>query len=160
LSAAAPKRFEAGFCKQTPGDLLPSSEQHRAPASARARSCRHHYRAFIAHTSRLPIPVLRLGTLASRFWPLGLSPFTSERLVPAVPCNRLHPLHALSTPATTCSVTRHPAGLSQKSFSPLVLTALDFLTTRPQGFTFVRLSDAHLREFSSRFSSNAHYHGS
>jgi hypothetical protein len=62
--------------------------------------------------------------------------------------------------ATTCSVIRHPAGLSQKSFSPLVLTALDFLTTRPQGFTFVRLSDAHLREFSSRFSSNAHYHGS
>jgi len=118
-----------------------------------------HYRAFIAPTSR-PVPVLRLGTLASRFWPLGLSPFTSERLVPAVPCNRLHPLHALSTPATTCSVIRHPAGLSQKSFSPLVLTARDFLTTRPQGFTFVRLSDAHLREFSSRFSSNAHYHGS
>src|SRR6266699_5256199 len=64
-----------------------------------------HYRAFIAHTSR-PVPVLRLGTLASRFWPLGLSPFTSERLVPAVPCNRLHPLHALSTPATTCSVIK------------------------------------------------------
>src|SRR5260370_34071342 len=118
-----------------------------------------HYRAFVAHTSR-PVPVLRLGTLASRFWPLGLSPFTSERLVPAVPCNRLHPLHALYTPATTCSVIRHPAGLSQKNYSPLVLTALDFLTTRPQGFTFVRLSDAHLHEFSSRFSPNAHYHGS
>src|SRR5258708_6347524 len=107
-----------------------------------------------------PGALARLGTLAWRFGPLGLSPCTPERLVPAVPCTRLHPLHALSTPATTCSVIRHPADLSQKSFSPLVLTALDFLTTRPQGFTFVRLSDAHLREFSSRFSSNAHYHGS
>src|SRR6266567_1107877 len=88
-----------------------------------------HYRAFIAHTSR-PVPVLRLGTLASRFWPLGLSPFTSERLVPAVPCNRLHPLHALSTLAATRSVIRHPAGSSQASFTHLVLTTLDFLTTR------------------------------
>jgi hypothetical protein len=88
-----------------------------------------------------------------------LSSSASCRFSPAH-CNRLHPLHALSTPATTCSVIRHPAGLSQKNYSPLVLTALDFLTTRPQGFTFVRLSDAHLHEFSSRFSSNAHYHGS
>ena len=107
----------------------------RAPASARARSCRHHYKAFFARTSR-SVPVLRFGTLASRFWPLGLSPFTSERLVPAVPCNRLHPLHALSTPVATCSVIRHPAGSSQESFTPLVLTTLDFLTTRPRKVHF------------------------
>src|SRR5215472_4614752 len=81
------------------------------------------------------------------------------RLVPAVPCNRLHPLHAFSTPAAICSVARHPADLSQKSFSPLVSTALDFLTTRHQRFTFVRLSDAHLHKFSSCFSFNAHHHG-
>src|SRR5215471_6975851 len=48
---------------------------------------------------------------------------------------------------------------SQKSFSPLVSTALDFLTTRHQRFTFVRLSDAHLHKFSSCFSFNAHHHG-
>src|SRR5215469_1801614 len=32
-----------------------------------------HYRAFVTHTSR-SAPVLRFGTLASRFWPLGLLP--------------------------------------------------------------------------------------
>src|SRR6516162_2425825 len=32
-----------------------------------------HYRAFIAHTSR-SAPVLRIGTLASQFWLLGLLP--------------------------------------------------------------------------------------
>ena len=51
-------------------------------------------------------------------------------LVPAVPCNRLHPLHALSTPVATCSILRHPAGSSQKRYTPLVSTTLDFLTTR------------------------------
>ena len=58
------------------------------------------------------------------------SPLTSERLVPAVPCHRQHPLHALSTPVATCSVTRHPADSSQENTTPLVLTTLDFLTTR------------------------------
>src|SRR5207244_6959181 len=32
-----------------------------------------HYRAFLASTSR-SAPVLCIGTLASRFWPLGLLP--------------------------------------------------------------------------------------
>src|SRR5262245_5955683 len=34
-------------------------------------------------------------------------------LIHAVPCNRLHPLHAFSTPVATRSVTRHLAGSSQ-----------------------------------------------
>src|SRR5438132_8133512 len=88
-----------------------------------------HYRAFIAHTSR-PVPVLRIGTLASRFWPLGLSPFASERLVPAVPRDSLHPLHALSTPIAVRSVVRHPTDLSQVNHTLLVLTTLRFLRTR------------------------------
>ena len=67
----------------------------------------------------------RLAVLAA--W---ASPLTSERLVPAVPCHRQHPLHALSTPVATCSVTRHPADSSQENTTPLVLTTLDFLTTR------------------------------
>src|SRR6516164_8657802 len=101
-----------------------------------------HYRAFFALTRRYS----RLTVLAA--W---ASPLISERLVPAVPCNRQHPLHALSTPVATCSVTRHPADSSQENTTPLVLTTLDFLTTRQQRFNFVRLSDAHLRKFSSRF---------
>jgi len=64
-----------------------------------------------------PLRYSRLAVLAT--W---TSPLASRRLVPAVPCDRLHPLHALSTPAATCSVIRHPAGSSQKSFTPLVLT--------------------------------------
>ena len=58
------------------------------------------------------------------------SPLTSERLVPAVPRNSLHPLHALSTPVAVRSVIRHPADLSQVSFPLLASTALVFLTTR------------------------------
>src|SRR5262249_25837245 len=93
-----------------------------------------YYWAFIAPTDR-SAPVLRLGTLASRFCPLGLLPY-HRTLVPAVPYNRLHPLHALSTPVATCSVTRHPADSSQKNHTLLVSTTLDFLTTRHQRVHF------------------------
>ena len=74
--------------------------------------------------------VLRIGTLASRFWPLGLSPFASERLVPAVPRDSLHPLHTLSTPVAVRSVVRHPTDLSQVNHTLLALTTLRFLTAR------------------------------
>jgi hypothetical protein len=40
------------------------------------------------------------------------------------------------TPVATCSVIRHPASSSQESFTPLVLTTLDFLTTRPRKVHF------------------------
>src|SRR5215469_10399337 len=72
-----------------------------------------------------PLRYSRLAVLAA--W---TSPLASERLVPAVPYNRLHPLHALSTPVATCSVIRHPAGSSEERYTPLVSTTLDFLTTR------------------------------
>src|SRR5258708_14565086 len=74
------------------------------------------------------------------------SPLASERLVPAVPRNSLHPLHAPSTPVAARSVTRHPTDLSQAGHSRLVLTTLGILTTRHRGFTFVRLPDAYLRQ--------------
>jgi hypothetical protein len=67
----------------------------------------------------------RLAVLAA--W---ASPFASERLVPAVPRDSLHPLHALSTPVAVRSVIRHPADLSQENHTPLVSTTLEFLTTR------------------------------
>jgi len=67
----------------------------------------------------------RLAVLAA--W---ASPLTSERLVPAVPRDSLHPLHAPSTPVAVRSVIRHPADLSQVGFTLLVSTTLDFLTTR------------------------------
>ena len=58
------------------------------------------------------------------------SSLTSERLVPAVPRDSLHPLHALSTPVAVRSVIRHPADLSQVHHTLLVSTTLEFLTTR------------------------------
>ena len=82
-----------------------------------------HYKAFIAPTDR-SVPVLRIGTLASRFWPLGLLPLTSERLVPAVPRNSLHPFHAPSTPVAIRPVIRHLADLSQVGYTLLVSTTL------------------------------------
>jgi len=63
----------------------------------------------------------RLAVLAA--W---ASPFASERLVPAVPRDSLHPLHALSTPVAVRSVVRHPTDLSQVNQTLLVLTTLRF----------------------------------
>jgi hypothetical protein len=47
-------------------------------------------------------------------------------------------------------------GFSQKIEPPLVLATPNQLSTRHRGFILIRLSDAHLPEFSSDFSSNAH----
>ena len=83
----------------------------------------------------------RLAVLAA--W---ASPLASERLVPAVPRKSLHPLHAPSTPVAVCPVIRLLTDLSQKGFTLLVLTTLASLRRVFEGFTFVRLSDAHLHE--------------
>jgi hypothetical protein len=48
LSAAAPRRFEAGVCKQTSGGHLPSFRAApRKPACASSRSCRHWHPTLI-----------------------------------------------------------------------------------------------------------------
>jgi hypothetical protein len=98
----------------------------------------------------------RLAVLAA--W---ASPFTSERLVPAVPRDSLHPLHAPSTPIAARSVIRHPADLSQVNHTLLVSTTLEFLTTRLRRVHFrSSLGCSPARVCFSRFSSNAHHHGS
>ena len=61
-----------------------------------------------------------------------------------VPRKSLHPIHAPSTPVVVCPVIRHPTDLSQKGFTLLVSTTLASLRRVLEGFTFVRLSDAHL----------------
>src|ERR1700723_1842118 len=101
------------------------------------RLCDHLTRPLCSSSITEPSSLVRVGPSqcsASVLSPRGFGrlSFSLEyrSLVPAVPCNRLHPLHALSTPVATCSVIRPPAGSSQESFTPLVLTTLDFLTTR------------------------------
>src|SRR5205807_10607861 len=63
----------------------------------------------------------RLAVLA-----VWASPFASERLVPAVPRDSLHPLLAPSTPIAVRAVIRHPADLSQENQTLLVSTTLEF----------------------------------
>src|SRR6516162_1094465 len=70
------------------------------------------------------------GTARLAVFAAWASPFASERLVPAVPRDSLHPLHAPSTPVAVRSVIRHPADLSQVHHTLLVSTTLEFLTTR------------------------------
>src|SRR5260370_37090115 len=48
------------------------------------------------------------------------SPFTSERLVPAVPHKILDQLHAPFTPVAACPVIRFPPALSPGCHRPLV----------------------------------------
>ena len=54
-------------------------------------------------------------------------PFTSGRLVPAVPHGSLDQGHASSTPAAACPVIRCPTGLSQESLTLLVSTTIGVL---------------------------------
>src|SRR6266446_1566341 len=58
------------------------------------------------------------------------SHFASERLVPAVPRDSLHPLHAPSTPVAVRSAIMHPEDISPVGYTLLVSTTLDYLTTR------------------------------
>jgi len=100
----------------------------------------------------------RLAVLAA--W---ASPLTSERLVPAVPRDSLHPLHAPSTPVAVRSIIRHPADLSQVNHTLLVSTTLEFLTRRLRRVHFrssLECSPARLvlALFLQRFTTMALYH--
>src|ERR1700722_7566728 len=80
-------------------------------ASAPLQGLRRSYKS-VRPTA--PLRFSRLGDLAAR-----ASPLTSERLVPAVPCNRPHPLHALSTPAATRSNNQVPNGfVPEENYAP------------------------------------------
>ena len=128
-----------------PLDPTPSLQPHYEPSSL-LRSVR----------PSAPHRYARLAVFAA--W---ASPFASERLVPAVPRDSLHPLHAPSTPIAVRSVIRHPADLSQVNHTLLVLTTLEILTTRLRRVHFrSSLGCSPARVCSRGFSSNAHHHGS
>jgi hypothetical protein len=106
-------------------------------------------------------PQANASVLSPRgFLPLCFS-LSIDGLVPAVPHKSLYRTHAPYTPAAARPVIRLLAGLSQKTRSPLVLTALDKLTTRLRRVCLrssFRYSPApgHARDFSP----DAHHHGS
>lgn len=104
--------------------------------------------------------MLCFGTLASRFSPLVFS-LAIRALVPAVPRESQHPTHAPSTPVAVCPVTRHLTDLSQKGYTPLVLTTSSFLTTRLRWVYFrSSFGCTPARGLALSFCSNAHHHGS
>ena len=106
-------------------------------------------------------PQANASVLSPRgFLPLCFSLIIDD-LVPAVPRKSLYRTHAPYTPAAARTVIRLLTGLSQKTRSPLVSTALDKLTTRPRRVCLrssFRHSPApgHARDFSP----DAHHHGS
>ena len=106
-------------------------------------------------------PQANASVLSPRgFLPLCFS-LSIDGLVPAVPHKSLCRTHAPYTPAAARPVIRLLAGLSQKTRSPLVLTALDTLTTRPRRVCLrssFRYSPA--PSLARDFSPDAHHHGS
>ena len=108
-----------------------------------------------------PPQCFRVGTLSARFSPLELLPWhQSDRLVPAVPRNSLHPLHAPSTPIAVRPVIRHPAGLSQVNHTLLVSTTLTFFNDASSKGSLSFVCRMLTCTSFSRFFSNAHHHGS
>src|SRR5262245_47311470 len=90
-------------------------------------------------------PVLRIGTLASRFSALVLLPWhRSDWFLQfhAIACIRFTPLCAGRRPPSH----QAPSGLIPGELHAPGFDDACFLTTRLRGFTLVRLSDAHLHE--------------
>ena len=115
-----------------------------------------------------PSSLLRAGpsqTNASVLSPRGFLPLCFslgiDGLVPAVPHKSLCRTHAPYTPTAARPVIRLLAGLSQKTASPLVSTALDRLTTRHRRVCF-RSSFRHspAPSLARDFAPDAHHHGS
>ena len=122
FSRSSSWRFEAFPCRTAPKGPPSSLVQHDAlerlldtmfPVVSTIRPpdpiplLQPHYRAFIAFTDR-SASVLRIGTLASRFFAACASPLSSEHWSPAVPRKSLHPVHAPSTPVTVRPVNQAP----------------------------------------------------
>src|SRR5258705_7617535 len=127
------------------------------PLSSSCSSCSNKYDSLTQPLRSSPItgPSTLLRVDPSQSPALVLSPHGFRRLcfslgirglVPAVPRKSLHPLHAPSTPVAVCPVIRHLTDLSQKGYTLLVLTTFASLRRVFEGFTFFRLSDAHLHE--------------
>jgi hypothetical protein len=138
-------------------------------------SCRQLFRAYDCLTRPLcsspitgPSSLIQTGpsqTIASVLSPRGFLPLrfslSIDGLVPAVPHKSLYRTHAPYTPAAARPVTRLLAGLSQRTRSPLVSTALDTLTTRHRRVC-LRSSFRHLPApgHARDFSPDAHHHSS
>src|SRR5215475_2093946 len=114
-----------------------------------------------------PSSLLRIGP--SQCSASVLSPHGAHRLcfsldiralVPAVPRESQHPVHAPYAPIAVCPVFRRPTDLSQWRFRPLVLTMLKFFTTLHRRVC-LRSSPGRTpaRGHALSFCSNAHDHG-
>ena len=103
-----------------------------------------HYRVFNATTGR-SAPGLGFGTLASRFWPLELLPWhprTGSCSSAQKPASASRPLYA----GRRLPSTQAPDRLVPEESSASGFGGVSCFSTRHQGFTYVRLSDAYLPE--------------
>ncbi len=113
-----------------------------------------------------------IGTLILVVLATWISPLTSWRLVPAVPCRSPDQNHAISTPDTTHPITRSPVSLSQGIKWPLVLmsnlnlrrinnssalfvflipTCTSYLSHFSSMLMTITLNDSHLKWFEACF---------
>src|SRR5439155_18101343 len=118
-----------------------------------------HYRAFLARTSR-SAPVLRIGTLASRFWPLGLLPsHQSDWFLQfhAMACIRFTPPLRRSPSAQSSGTLRTCPRWDTRSWFRRHLFLNDASSKGSLSFVSRMLTCTSLF---SHFSFNAHHHGS
>ena len=106
--------------------LLPVASLVRLPDPTPSRQ--PHYGAFLATTNR-PVPVPHIGTLASRFTPLGL-PSRPGHFSPSPSQNRTR-----QSPVIRLVHLPHPAGCTRfPRFFPVVFRLTMFLASVPDPF--------------------------
>src|SRR5262245_8683568 len=140
--------------------VLPFRVAHRIKPDDDAPSVQSHYRTFTP-TTGVSAPVPRVGTqtlaAAGR---LGRS-LCIGATGSCVPYRSLSQGHAAFMPDADWAVSRLLPILARGTEIRIpVSTSPEYVTTRPQRFTCVRLRETHLTEYASAFSHNAHHQGS
>lgn len=105
-----------------------------------------------------PPQLFRIGTLTLEVSAPCVSPFTSKRLVPAVPCRSPNETHATFTPDAIYPVIRFLIDFSWDLKALPILTSFCCLSTRQRWFRVIRLSHPHLPSFKLALYPNAHDH--
>ena len=125
-----------------------------------APSVQSHYRTFFP-TTGVSAPVPRIGTQTlTAIDRLGFS-LRIGATGSCVPYRSLSQGHAAFMPDADWAVSRRLPILARGTEVQIpVSTSPEYVTTRHQRFTCVRLLETHLTKYSSAFSHNAHHQGS
>ena len=140
--------------------VLPFRVAHRIKPDDDAPSVHSHYRSFFPSTGvSAPVPRIGTQTLAAA-GRLGCS-LNIGTTSSCVPYRSLSQGHAAFMPDADWAVSRRLPILARGIEVGIpVSTSPEYVTTRHQRFTCVRLLETHLMKYSSAFSHNAHHQGS